>query len=98
MKKSSQGYRLGFGYLGVFFILIGVIVLMPLILLIFYPNESNYALNFIIPGVSSIFIGFLLSLFNYKRDLERLKRHDDIILLTLIWLSAIFISAIPFSR
>ncbi len=96
MKKSSQGYRLVFGYLGVFLILIGVIVLMPLILLIFYPNESNYALNFIIPGVSSIFIGFLLSLLNYKRDLERLKRHDDIILLTLIWLSAIFISAIPF--
>ena len=58
MKKSSQGYRLVFGYLGVFLILIGVIVLMPLILLIFYPNESNYALNFIIPGVSYIFIGF----------------------------------------
>lgn len=35
MKKQAKGYRLIFGYLGIFLILIGIITMLPLILLAF---------------------------------------------------------------
>lgn len=96
MKQKREGYLLIFGYLGAFLMMVGVIVLLPLVMLLFYPNEINLASYFIIPGVITIVFGFLLSLINHNKELERLKRHEDVVLLLLIWISAIFISAFPF--
>lgn len=95
-KPLISGYRLLLGYLGVFLFLIGIIVLLPLVLLIFYPSEINLAKCFIVPGVLSIFLGYL-SIF-YLRGFEKdhLKKHQDAILVVAVWILAIFICAIPF--
>ena len=46
MKKSVHGYQLIIGYLGIFLILIGLVNLIPLINLIFYPEDYIYTLPF----------------------------------------------------
>lgn len=96
MKKQAKGYRLIFGYLGIFLILIGIITMLPLILLAFYPGESNCWLSFFIPGMSTIGLGFLLFLLIYKRERTQLEKFQDSALLVMIWLSAILIGSVPF--
>ena len=95
MKKVS-GYRLIFGYLGIFLIFIGCTCLFPLLLLAFYPEEKDCWLNFFIPGMATVAIG--VGLMQLLRGLKgaKLGKHQDSILLVLIWLLAINICAIPF--
>lgn len=97
MKKVASGYRLIFGYLGIFLILIGIICLLPLLALPFYPAEAGIADNFYIVGLASILGGLLLSILLLRgREKERLGKHQDFVLLVLIWVAAIVIGAIPF--
>ena len=97
MKKGiASGYRLIFGYLGIFLIFIGAICLVPLLLLIAYPEEYYSWAAFAIPGLSSIAVGVLLFLLIAKREKSQLGKFQDSILLVLIWLCAILINAIPF--
>ena len=95
MKKVS-GYRLIFGYLGIFLVFIGCTCLFPLVLLAFYPEESHYWLNFFIPGMVTIAIGLVLMQLVRGVKNAKLGKHQDSILLILIWLLAINICAIPF--
>jgi trk system potassium uptake protein TrkH len=97
MKKTAAGYRLIFGYVGIFLILIGIICLLPLLVLPFYPNEVGVAFNFYVVGGASVAAGLLLSIALLRgRDKARLGKHQDFILLVLIWILAIAIGAIPF--
>ena len=59
-KETATGARLIVGYLGIFTAMIGVILLLPLLLLVFYPEEMQYAKCFIVPGVAAILLGYLL--------------------------------------
>ena len=97
MRKVASGYRLIFGYLGVFMVVVGLICLIPLFILIGYPSEANFAMNFIIPGVSSIGIGVALMFLIIGREKEQLAKHQDSVLLVLIWVTAILICAVPFA-
>lgn len=96
-KKVASGYRLVLGYLGLFMVVIGLICLLPLFTLIAFPSESQFAINFIIPGCSSIVIGALLMLFIVNKAKAQLGKHQDLVLLFLIWLFAILICAVPFA-
>ena len=57
MRKNF--YRLITYYLSIFIIMIGVIQLLPLLVLPFYPDEIVYARCFLIPGISTILVGVL---------------------------------------
>lgn len=96
MKKAASGYRLIFGYLGIFLILIGIICLLPLLMLIAYPEEINVLWSFVIPGASAIVCGIPLSFLILHRDKMQLAKFQDSILLVSIWLLAILVGAIPF--
>lgn len=96
MKKTSLTYKLLFGYLGVFLVFVGVTCLLPLLLLFIYPEESGYLLNFLIPGCASIVAGLLLMILLKGTKEVRLGKHQDSVLLVLIWVCAICICAIPF--
>lgn len=95
-KKHISGYPLIINYLGIFAILIGLILLIPLTVIIFYPEEIKEATNFLIPSLSSIGIGSLIVWMFKGRQKERLERSQDAILVVSIWILAIFISALPF--
>lgn len=95
-KKITSGYPLIINYLGIFAILIGIINLFPLIVLVFYPEELDQALFFVIPGVITILLGLLINFFFRGAEKGRFERHQDAILVVLIWILAIFASALPF--
>ncbi|MCD4826971.1 MAG: TrkH family potassium uptake protein [Acholeplasmataceae bacterium] len=96
VKKSISGYPLIINYLGIFSILIGLIILIPLAVLPFYPEEFVEAKYFFIPALSSIVIGGLIVIIFKGREKERLERSQDAILVMSIWILAIFISSLPF--
>jgi trk system potassium uptake protein len=96
MKKIISGYPLIVSYLAIFSILIGIINLLPLMLIIFMPQEIVHATHFLIPGLASIGLGLIVSFFFRGYEKGRLERNQDAILVTLIWMISIFISSMPF--
>ncbi|MCQ2742851.1 MAG: TrkH family potassium uptake protein [Bacilli bacterium] len=97
IRKPSSGYQLVLGYLGRFIVFIGVITLLPLLTLFFYPQETAAWSSFVVPGAGSIIIGLTLYfIFGFKRETGHLEKHQDAVLLCLIWLAACAIGALPF--
>ena len=96
MNKVKNGYKLIAYYLSLFIIFIGFILLLPLFMLIFYPNELPYAYCFIIPGIGSIIIGFILFFIFKNCEKKNLERHQDAVFVVSIWLIAILFASFPF--
>lgn len=96
MKKTASGYRLIFGYLGLFIAFIGITMFIPLFALIAYPQEAGDWYCFAAPGGSAIAVGIALFMLIFKRDKAQLGKHQDAILLVLVWLVSIFVAATPF--
>jgi len=96
-KRTASGYRLILGYWGIFIALTGLIELLPLAMLAFYPSEARCWLDFAIPGFASIILGLsLFFAFLFKAEKGRLEKHQDNVLLVLIWLYAVAVGALPF--
>ena len=97
MRKTASGYRLIFGYLGLFIAFVGIATLLPLFTYIAYPKEVGDWYCFVIPGSGAILLGsFMFGLLIAGRHKAQLSKHQDFVLLVLVWLTAIFISAVPF--
>ena len=97
MRKVASGYKLIFGYLGLFLIFVGVATLLPLLAIPFYPDEASVWYYFVIPGLGSLLIGLVLFItLIYKKTKANLGKHQDSVLLILVWVSAILISSVPF--
>lgn len=95
-KKIIKGYSLLIGYMGYFMMLLGFIILLPLITILFYPESINQSAYFIVPGVTSIIIGYILSLILRGKRTANLERHQDAVLVLFVWIVAILVSSIPF--
>ena len=85
MKKKDY-YRLVFFYLSIFLVMIGVIQLLPLIVLPFYPEDISYAYCFLIPGIAAIGLGGLQRYILKDTKIVKLEKHYDSLLLVMIWL------------
>ncbi len=97
MKKEATGFRLVFGYLGIFMIFIGLLTGLPLVLLAFYPSEKECLVDFLCPVVIYIVIGLILYFtLIFKRKRMPFVRCEDRHLLMLIWVFAIIAGALPF--
>ena len=95
-RKAVTGFKLVFGYLGQFLLLIAGITLIPLLVIPFHPEESKAILPFAITAAVDLLLGLFLHFFFIARK-ERLPfaRHEDSHLLVLVWLSAIVSGAMP---
>ena len=96
MKKTASGYRLILGYLGLFIAFVGVAILLPLLAIPAFTSEASDWYCFAIPGGGAILLGAAMFMLVARRSKAQLGKHQDAILLVLIWLCAIFISAVPF--
>ncbi|MGM9971983.1 MAG: TrkH family potassium uptake protein [Anaeroplasmataceae bacterium] len=83
-------------YIGQFMMMVGGICLIPLIMLIFYSYEYKQAIYFLIPGLSSILIGFIINFILRKIEPCRLRRNQDAVLVVLIWIISVFICSLPY--
>lgn len=96
IKIKVSGYYLIIGYLGIITIMVGVITLLPLITLLFYPEESHQLSYFVIPGVIAILVGYLLSFIIKGKELEHLQHNQELLVVLGTWIIAIFVTALPF--
>ncbi|GEM_PF-86894 len=95
-KKTANGFRLLFGYLGLFMMVEGVLTLLPLAILAFYPSEWGCWMDFVIPAAGGVVLGFLLFLLIAGRKKGKFGKRDDSLLLFLLWMSAVILGALPF--
>lgn len=95
-RHILKGYRLIAGYMGIVMILPGIITLLPLFTLFFYPEEIAQAQYFVAPGVSSILAGYLLSLVLRGRRAGNLEKNQEMIVVLGTWVIVIFVTAMPF--
>lgn len=93
MKKYESVYVLK--YIGVMLMLTAGIILLPLLVLPFYPEEARYIIHFIIPAVCAWITGFLLSKIPVPED-YRLSIGNDAIIVVGTWLLATLFSSWPF--
>ncbi len=80
--------------------LVGFFILIPLLVLPFYKEDIVYASSFIIPGLTSIIIGFIICLIkkeytNEENEWKSSMRKSSLTVL-FAWFFAIFAGALPF--
>lgn len=96
-EGRASGYALIVGYLGIIMILAGIITLLPLLTLIFYPYEADQAKYFIVPGVISILAGYLVSfVFLRNKKHSNMEKNQEMIVLIGTWIITIGVTAVPF--
>lgn len=95
-EEEVTGPLLLLGYFGIFLLFIGVMVLLPLLMLIFYPGEREMYRAFLIPGASAFGLGALLSLIIFRRKQGKLTAIQDLVLLIGVWFLVILFSSIPY--
>ena len=96
-RGAAKGYRLIFGYLGLFMMFIGAVTIVPIFVAAFYPSEAACWIDFLAPGGAFILVGALLFfLLIYGRPKERFGKYEDALLLFLIWVAAVVAGALPF--
>src|SRR5574344_1344569 len=96
MKKEISGRKLIFSYVGIFSIIIGLFLFFPLVTLIFYHEEIQYVWCFVVPGLISITLGYIINMFFKNKSKGRSKNHEDAVLVLLFWIMAIIICGLPF--
>ena len=95
-KNTVSGYKLIFGYLGAMLLVIGVVLLLPLLILFFYPQDIKYIHCFIIPSIPCFIIGYFLFRIVKGKNTSTLARNHDAIIVVSSWLLLILFSSIPF--
>ncbi len=95
-KEATGGYKLIIGYLGIVTMLVGFIVLLPLFTIFAFPEEISNAKYFILPGVLSILVGYLLAFLVKGKEKGQLQKHEDAIIVLVTWTIAITVSSMPF--
>ncbi|WP_233096171.1 TrkH family potassium uptake protein [Alicyclobacillus sp. SO9] len=95
-RNVIDGYKTVWGYIGVLTMITGVILLTPLLVLVFYPSETRYAADFLIPAFTALLVGGLLSLLIRGRRDVKLSLRQDTIVIVLAWMVAAFFSGLPF--
>ena len=95
--KVIMGPRMVFGYLGIFLVLIGILTALPLVLLVFYHEETMGWSYFAYPALFDIVLGLFLYFFCIcRRKRANFARNENNALLILVWIAAVLSGAFPF--
>jgi trk system potassium uptake protein TrkH len=96
LNQLKKRYQLIIGYTGTMTVGIGIMLLLPLIVLFFYKNETHQAVNFLIPGILAIGFGFILRSINKNSNDVTLTIQEGGIIVIFTWFNAVIFSALPF--
>ncbi|GAB4307908.1 MAG: TrkH family potassium uptake protein [Phototrophicales bacterium] len=91
-------YRSLIGYTGVLLAIIGVVFIVPLLTLVFYPQEVRYAPAFLSAGLPLIIIGMALwyKLAPKQEGSFSPTIHEGMVVVLVVWVVAVTIGAVPF--
>ncbi|OGO78915.1 MAG: hypothetical protein A2Y23_00210 [Clostridiales bacterium GWB2_37_7] len=95
-RKEIGSYKVALGYIGVLTMITGGIMLLPLFVILGFPDELGHVQNFIIPAALAFLTGFLLSLFIRGEKKQQLTLRQDTVIVVAVWLLAAFFSSMPF--
>ena len=95
-KDESPLYKVILSMLGYVLMMLGVIILLPLALLVIYPEDRHVAHEFILPGVLTVFAGYFLTFCTRGHRVTKLERNEGSLLVLIIWLVSCFVGAWPF--
>ncbi len=95
-EEEVKGPLLVLGYFGIFLLVTGILVMLPLLMLIFYPEEHTMYRAFLIPGAAAFGLGALLSLIIFRRKQGKLTAIQDLVLLIGVWILVILFSSLPY--
>lgn len=84
-----------FKYIGVMLIFVAGVILLPILILPFYPDEVDYILCFVLPAVIAGALGFIMSKIIVPEE-YRLSTGNAATVVVGIWGIATFFSALPF--
>lgn len=91
-----QRYQSILGYTGMILFVIGVILLLPLSALFFFPDESGCWRAFLLPGGSAVIAGGLMRCVFSPADNADLTYPEGTVIVALSWILAIGAGAYPF--
>lgn len=94
--KTISGVRLLLGYLGLFLIFIGIINIIPLFIIPFYPSSSYAWWFFYVPAFLSVTLGGILYIPIRHHPFGNLSFLDTLSLTVLVWIVAILVSSLPY--
>lgn len=80
-------------------VLIGLIILMPLVCIPFYPEDIKYAHCFLIPGFAAVIIGIIICRFGKPFVSSRfytINQKNSTLIVIFAWLFSCFMGAFPF--
>lgn len=96
-RKPVVGLQLITGYLGVVAMLSGSIVMLPLLVIPVYPQDAVWAVCFILPGIVSLMVGYLMYFICIRDRVKgRLRKNEDAVIIIFTWFIAIMVCAAPF--
>lgn len=96
MKKLSTKYGQIAYYVGVLTLFISFILMLPMISLLFYPEESAFALYFLVSSVIALVVSVILKSIGKNHSSETLVAGEDFLIVVCIWILAAILSAMPF--
>ena len=82
--------------LGFLCLMLTVILLGPLFLLIFWPEESHEAKAFLVPAAATLLTGGILLLLSRGQRALVLRKHASSMILLVLWIVAVAFCSIPF--
>ncbi|ADL12882.1 TrkH family potassium uptake protein [Acetohalobium arabaticum] len=91
-----QRYKLLLKYIGILTIGIGVILLLPLLVLPFYPQNIMYSTSFLIPSFLYMILGGVIWKLIQSENNFTLSLKEGGIIVLASWILAIIASALPF--
>jgi len=95
--KSLDGFKLIAYYLTQFMFIVGIILILPAISLLFYPSEYDiYLIYFFPPAIILLIVGVFTHYYFKNHEKSKLARHQDAVLVVLIWIMSLIMSGIPF--
>lgn len=89
-------YKALLGYSGWLWVLIGLAVASPVLILPFYPEEAVYAPIFPLVGLPIAAVGYLLARFFRPDDSPTVSLNEGMLLIVIAWVLALVVGSIPF--
>lgn len=91
-----ERYLVMLGIAGQIIAIIGVLHLVPLLLIVFYPHEWPLAGGFLLAGLPLITFGLVMRRYLFPAEPIGLTVQDGSVIVVIVWFTAIFSGAIPF--
>lgn len=94
-KYLRERYRALLSYVGGILLVMGVLLLTPLLVLVFYPDEVRYIGGFLLGALPLISGGALLWRFFAPKEELSVTVQEGMVVVLIVWVVTILVSAIP---